>query len=191
MKSINRKTRRWSLVIALGLALVLVWWLRVYRPLQSRMDGISTQLEKESLELVQLKRRLKEISGAMEGYEGKDDYLKRFSEVFIGEDTLVELNAAVQARLQEFIENHEIALAAYKELPPEKWREYSVGMLEFQLSTSLQGLSDLLQFLETQKGTTGIDMITISYRSSSNQTLIVSLRVGTLFVNELIEKTKL
>jgi len=154
------------------------------------MDGISTELEKESLELFQLKKRLKKISRVLEGYKGKDDYLKRVSDVFTEGNTLVELNAEVQARLQQFLENHEISLTAYKELPPRKWREYPVGILEFQLSTSIQGLSDLLRFLETLKGTTGIDMMTISYRSSSNQSLIISLRVGTLFVNEIIEKAK-
>jgi hypothetical protein len=182
--AINRKRRQWGIGIALGLTVVLVWWLRVFSPLEDRMNEISTNIEKEFLELNHLKKELKKISSAIHAYKGKKGNFERLSRVFTTEKTLEGTNAAVQASFQKFLEDHHISLIAYKELPPGKWREYAVGRLEFQLSTSTESLSEVLRFLEAQRGATRIERIVISYRSRRNEGLHVLLRVGTLFVNK-------
>jgi hypothetical protein len=184
VSTINRKKRRWGIGIALGLTVLLVWWLSVFVPLEDQMNEISANIEKESLELHHLKKELKKISSAINTYKGKKGNFERFSHVFTGEKTLEETNATVQAGFQKFLENHHISLIAYKELPPGKWREYAVGRLEFQLSASIESLSEVLRFLETERGATRIERIVISYRSPRNESLHVLLRVGTLFVNK-------
>ena len=182
--TINRKRRQWAIWIALGLTVVLVWWWRVFAPLEDKMNEISTNIEKESLELHHLKKELKKISSAIHAYKAKKDDFEHLSHVFTTEKTLEGTNAAVQADFQKFLENHHISLIAYKELPPGKWREYAVGRLEFQLSASTENLSEVLRFLETQRGATRIERIVISYRSRRNESLHVLLRLGTLFVNK-------
>ena len=182
--TISRKRRRWGIGIALGLTVVLVWWLRIFTPLEDKMNEISANIEKESLELHHLKKEVKKISSAIHAYKEKRGNFDRFSQVFTTEKTLEGTNAAVQADFQKFLENRHISLIAYKELPPGKWREYAVGRLEFQLSTSTESLSEVLRFLETRRGATRIERIVISYRSPRNESLHVLLRLGTLFVNK-------
>jgi hypothetical protein len=185
LRILNRKRRRWGIGIALGLAVLLVWWLRVFSPLQDQMNEISANIEKESLELHHLKKEVKKISTAINAYKGQKGNFARLSTVFVGGKTLEETNATVQANIQKFLEDHHISLIAYKELPPGKWQEYPVGRLEFQLSASIESLSEVLQFLETLKGATRIERIVVSYRSRRNEGLHVLLQIGTLFVGEL------
>ena len=181
---LNRKGRRWGIGIALGLTVVLVWWLSVFVPLEEKMNEVSASVEKVSLELHHLKKQVKKISNAIHAYRGKKSDFERFSHAFTGGKTLESTNAAVQARFQKFLEDHRISLIAYKELPPGKWREYTVGRLEFQLSASIEDLSEVLRFLEMLKGMTRVERIVISYRSRRNDDLRVLLRVGTLFVEK-------
>lgn len=182
---IHKKRWRWGIGIALGLAVAMVWWLRVFEPLEDQMYEISANIEKKSLELHHLKKELKKISSAIDAYKGQKGNFERLSNVFVEGKTLEETNATVQATFQNFLENQHISLTAYKELPPGKWREYAVGRLEFRLSASIESLSEVLRFLETLKGATRIERIVIRYKSPRNESLYILLRVGTLFVREL------
>jgi hypothetical protein len=185
LRILNRKSRRWGIGTALGLMVVLVWWLRVFSPLEDRMSEISANIEKESMELHHLTKKVKKISTAILAYKRQKGNFDRLSNMFVDGETLEETNATVQADIQKFLEDHHISLIAYKELPPGKWQDYAVGRLEFQLSTSIEGLSEVLRYLETLKGATRIERIVISQRSRRSEGLRVVLRIGTLFVSEL------
>jgi hypothetical protein len=188
MLRILKKRRRWGIGIALGLTIILVWWLRVLSPLQGQMNELSANIEKESLELHHLNKEVKKISTAINAYKGQQGNFARLSTAFVEGKSVEETNAAVQANIQKFLETHHISLIAYKELPPGKWRDYPVGRLEFQLSASIEDLSEVLQFVESLKGASRIERLVISYRSRRNESLHVLLRIGTLFVKDLKRK---
>jgi hypothetical protein len=185
LRIINRKSRRWGIGTALGLMVVLIWWFRVFSPLEARMSEISANIEKKSMELNHLKKEVNKISTAIQTYKRQKSNFSSLSNIFFERKTVEETNAAVQADIQKFLEDHDISLTAYKELPPGKWQDYSVGRLEFQFSTSIEGLSEVLRHLETLKGATRIERVVISQRSRSSEGLRVVLRIGTLFVREL------
>lgn len=188
---IRLKDKRMRQVIT-GLALmvtgVLVWWATVYVPLRDRAGDLDGKLATLSLKDNQLQRKLKKLRDALKGDTKVDARLERLSQVIGAAGSIEEANAMIQIKVQHFLEQHDIQLQAYKELPPGKWQTYQVGRVEFRLSCTTQKLAELLQFLEKQEGAIRIERLQITSRVRKGGELRVLLWLGSLFVAEAAEK---
>jgi hypothetical protein len=185
MRPISRKTRQWAIGSALLLVCLLVWWFRIYSPLSDRAEELSVDLAQASQKRDLLAEKLNRLSHDEKSPQKIQEELARYAGMVMDGESLEEINASTQARVQEFLESHEIPLKAYKELTPTKWKDYTVGRVEFQLSTTTQGLSDLLEFLEKLEKVIRIERLTVSQRRTrGGSELNVSLQLGTLFVEQ-------
>ena len=188
MRLTDKRIRHMTLALALIVTCVLVWWARVYAPFNERADDLDMDLSRLSLQRYQLRKELKRRFDILKGDKKVDARLERLSRVIGQANSLEEADAMIQAKLQAFLEKHEIPLNAYKELPPGKWQAYQVGRVEFQLSATTQDLAALLQFLENQEVAVRIERLQINSRRRKGSELQIRLRLGLLFVKGAMEK---
>jgi hypothetical protein len=185
MKPINKKMREWFLGCALIVTAVLVWWVHVYSPLQERSDELGAEIYKESQEQDRLTQRLKKLSDTKTGTKEIEDKVEQLSSRVVNGNSIEEVSVHTQLWVQEFMETHALALAAYKGLSPSKWRGYSLSVVGFQLNATTQGLSDLLESLESMEQAVSIEKLEINYSRNREYDLGITLHLGALFVEGL------
>ncbi len=183
----NKKTRRWLLGGALVLISLLIWWVYVYSPLKDRRDELAVEVAQLSQEHERLTQRLKKLSDTEQNRQEMQETLSRFSELAVQGKSLEEASAHTQLWVQEFLENHDLSLMAYKAISPSRWRDYPLGCVQFQLNTTTQGLSDLLENLEKVKKAIRIEKLRISYKRGKEHGLRATLHLATLFVEGINE----
>lgn len=184
MRLTDKRIRHVAIGVCLLVTCFLVWWVRVYRPLNDRAHALNMDLSRLALERHQLMKKVKKLSDTLKGDRKADKSVKRLSQVIVQAGSLEETNAMIQAKVQAFVEKNEISLRAYKELPPRKWNSYQIGRIEFQLSASIEKLAVLLEFLEKQEGAVRIERLQIRNRNRRSSELWITLRLGSLFVGE-------
>jgi hypothetical protein len=159
---------------------MLVWWAQAYDPLQEQKNDLSGELERLTQGRGQAIEKLKKLNEFVETHKGAENELARFDALKIDGKTLEELGAGTQAVLQQFLDKHTIPIKAYKDLPSGKWREHPVSKIELQIETRMQGISDLLEYLETLNKVIRIERLTVSYRRMKDNDLQISLQIATL-----------
>jgi len=187
MKPINKKMRQWFLWVALIVLSVLVWWKFVCAPKQEERDELIGKVSVEAQKRDLMKQRLDKLSAAPQGDRKYQKALARFSDKIVKGNSTEEISAYTQIWLQEYTDAQGLSLMTYKGLSPSKWRNYPVSLVQFQLSANTQGLSDLLENLETMDKAMRIEKLEVSFRRSKEHDLHVSLTLGTLFVEGLGE----
>ena len=160
----------------------LVWWANVYSPLQDQRDELVENIAQASQERDRLVKRLKRLSNTKENRQEIQGKLTRLSSLVVKGKTVEEINAVSQLWIQGFLEGRDISVTAYKGLPPSTWGEYPLGLVQFQLRSSTQGLSDLLEKLEKAEKVVRIERLRVNYRRGKENNLRISLHLGTLFV---------
>jgi hypothetical protein len=159
---------------------ILIWWAQAYDPLQEQKMDLSSELERLTQERVQSIEKLKKLSEFVETHKSVEKELARFDVLKIDGKTLEELSASTQAILQQFLDKHSIPIKAYKDLPASKWREHPISRIELQIETGMQGVSDLLEYLETLNKVIRVERFTVSYRKKKDADLQISLQIATL-----------
>lgn len=159
---------------------VLIWWAQVFDPLQSEKDDLSTELERLTRERDRTNRDLQEVSAYIETHKSVEKEIARFDALKIDGKTLEELSAGTQSILQQFLDKNSIPIKAYKDLPASKWREHPISRVELQIETGMQGVSDLLEYLETLNKVIRVERFTVSYRRKKDADLQISLQIATL-----------
>ncbi|SPD73463.1 hypothetical protein PITCH_A190039 [uncultured Desulfobacterium sp.] len=182
MKPINKRVREWFLGCALIVAAVLVWWIHVYSPLLDRGDELKAEIDKDSQQRDRMTQRLEKLSATKDSPAKIEEKVGRLMTRLIKGETLDEVSIHTQLWLQEFMQTHALALAAYKGLSPSKWRNYPLSLVEFQLSATTQGLSDLLEGLENMGQAVRIERLEVNYSRNREYDLSITLQLGVLFV---------
>lgn len=159
---------------------ILIWWAQVYDPLQEQKKELSTEMERLTLERTQSIEKLKKLSEFVETHKAVEKEMARFAVLKIDGKTLEELSAGTQAVLQQFLDKQTIPIKAYKDLPASKWREHPISRIELQIETGMQGVSDLLEYLETLNKVIRVERFTVSYRRKKDADLQISLQIATL-----------
>jgi hypothetical protein len=159
---------------------MLVWWAQIYEPLQEQKTDLFTELDTLTQERDLSIEKLKKLTEYVETHKAAENELARFEALKIEGKTLEELSAGTQALLQQFLDKHAIPIKVYKDLPPAKWREHPVSKIELQIETRMQGVADLLEYLETLNKVIRIERLTVSYRRMKDNDLQVSLQIVTL-----------
>lgn len=184
---INKKMRQWFLGVTLILVCLIVWWKLVYSPWQEKRDYLAGQVDMKTQERDRLAQRLEKLSDSKKGHGTVLETHTRFTELVVRGNSPDEVSAQTQLWVQEFLESRALSLKAYKSLPPGNWREYPLGRVQFQLGATTQGLSELLEMLEHMEKAVRIEKLGVNYRRSKDYDLRVSLQLGTLFVEGLME----
>ena len=95
-------------------------------------------------------------------------------------DSVEEISAGTQSILQQFLDKNTIPIKAYKDLPASKWREHPISRVELQIETGMQGVSDLLEYLEKLNKVIRVERFSVSYRRKKDADLQISLQIATL-----------
>jgi hypothetical protein len=159
---------------------MLIWWAHVCDPLQEEKGDLSTELERLTRERDRSIRDMKEVTGYIESHKSVEKEMDRFDALKIDGKTLEELSAGTQSILQQFLDKNTIPIKAYKDLPASKWREHPISRVELQIETGMQGVSDLLEYLETLNKVIRVERFSVSYRRKKDADLQISLQIATL-----------
>jgi hypothetical protein len=187
----NRRFRRWILGSAVVLTCLAVWWVQFHTPMQERLVDLDLEAAQVLQERESLARKIDRLLGEEKDLKQAEADLARLSGLMVEGSTIEAVNAVTQAAVQAFLEKKEITLKSYKEVGAAKWRGHTVGRVEFQFSTDIQGLSDVLEFVEGFKQAVRIESVTINHTRArrrgvaKDEPLTVSLQLGTLFVQQL------
>jgi hypothetical protein len=176
----QKRKRRLIFSVAGVICGILIWWAQIYDPLQEQTRDLSVEHERLILERDQSTEKLKKLSEFIETHKSVENELSRFDVLKIDGKTLEELSASTQAILQQFLEKHAIPIKAYKDLPASKWREHPISRIELQIETGMQGVADLLGYLETLNKVIRVERFTVSYRRKKDADLQISLQIATL-----------
>ncbi len=178
---LGQKRRRRMMIGTAGVICgILICWAQIVDPLQEQKTELSEQLEKLSLERDQLAQKLKNVVEFNEAHKSAENEIARYDALKIEGKTLEELSAGTQSILQQYLDKNSIPIKAYKDLPSAKWREHPISRIELQLETGMQGVSDLLEYLETLNKVIRVERFTVSYRRKKDSDLQVSLQIATL-----------
>jgi hypothetical protein len=187
----NRRLRRWVLGSAVVFTCLAVWWVEFRSPTQERLVDLDLEAARVLQERESLARKIERLSGEEKDSKQAEADLGRLAGLMVEGSTIEAVNAVTQAAVQAFLETKQITLKSYKEVGSGKWRGHTVGRVEFQFSTDLQGLSDVLEFVEGFKQAVRIESLTINHTRArrrgvtKDEPLTVSLQLGTLFVQQL------
>jgi len=176
----QKKKRRILFAVAGLICGVLVWWAQICDPLYDRKSEMVSERESLLSESVQLREKLKKLTEFIESHKSVETEMGNYEGLKVEGKTIEALNSATQAILQQFMDKHTIPIKAYKELPASKWRDHPVSLIELQIETRTQGISDLLEFLESLNKVVRIDRLTVSYRRMKDTDLLVSIQIATL-----------
>ncbi len=180
----KKRNRQWLMGAALAILVVMVWWVYFYSPLQA---GIYEAKDKYALKLekkMRLKRQINELEKIHSENMIQETEVQGFANLMVPGKNLEELNAVIQQKIQSFIDKNSISLQKYQVLGPGKWMDYDMGVLEFTVTTNHQGLAALLKYLEELKQLVRVGQININYSRSMSNSLHVSFRLETLFVDK-------
>lgn len=158
----------------------LIWWAQVCDPLQEEKGDLSTELERLTREHDRSIRDMKEVTGYIESHKAVEKEMVRFDTLKIDGKTLEEISAGTQSILQQFLDKNTIPIKAYKDLPASKWREHPISRVELQIETGMQGVSDLLEYLETLNKVIRVERFSVSYRKKKDADLQISIQIATL-----------
>ena len=159
---------------------ILIWWAQVCDPLLEERSDLSTDLERLTRDRDRTIRDIKEVTGYIESHKSIEKDMARFDALKIDGKTLEELSAGTQLILQQFLDKNTIPIKAYKDLPASKWREHPISQVELQIEAGMQGVSDLLEYLETLNKVIRVQRFSVSYRRKKDADLQISLQIATL-----------
>jgi hypothetical protein len=178
---LGQKRKRWFLFISTAVICgVLIWWAQSYDPLQEQKTGLSSELERLTQQRADSTDKLEKLSEFVTSHKDVEKEMERFDALKIEGKTLEELSASTQAALQQYLEKQAIPIKAYKDMPAAKWREHPISRIEFQIETGMQGVSDLLEYLETLNKVIRVERFSVSYRRKKDSDLMISLQIATL-----------
>ncbi len=178
---LGQKRKRQVFFALIGLVCgILIWWAQVCDPLQEEKGDLSTELERLTRERDRFVRDMKEVTGYIESHKPVENEMARFDALKIDGKTLEDLSAGTQSILQQFLDKNTIPIKAYKELPASKWREHPISRVELQIETGMQGVSDMLEYLETLNKVIRVERFSVSYRRKKDADLQISLQIATL-----------
>jgi hypothetical protein len=178
---LGQKRKRHVIMGAMGVVCgILVCWAQICDPLLEQRSELSAEQEKLTLERSQLTEKLKKAAEFIESHKTVEKDMSRFDALKIDGKTLEELNAGTQLILQQFLDKNAIPIKAYKDLPASKWREHPISRVELQVETGMQGVSDLLEYLENLNKVIRVERFTVSYRRKKDSDLQISLQIATL-----------
>ncbi|MBI5591146.1 MAG: hypothetical protein HY881_11755 [Deltaproteobacteria bacterium] len=159
---------------------ILIWWAQICDPLQEEKGDLSTEFERLTRERDRSIRDMKEVTAYIESHKAVEKEMVRFDALKIDGKTLEELSAGTQSILQQFLDKNAIPIKAYKDLPASKWRDHPISRVELQVETGMQGVSDLLEYLETLNKVIRVERFSVSYRRKKDADLQISLQIATL-----------
>jgi len=178
---LGKKRKRQVIFGLIGLICgILIWWAQVCDPLVEKKGDLSTELERLTRERDRSIRDMKEVSEYIESHKSVEKEMVRFAALKIDGKTLEELSAGTQSILQQFLDKNTIPIKAYKDLPASKWREHPISRVELQIETGMQGVSDLLEYLETLNKVIRVERFSVAYRRKKEADLQISLQIATL-----------
>ena len=179
---ISKRGRQWLLGLVLILILFLIWWLYIYGPRREKHQELSLSFQQASERNQLLKNRYERYLKHKSENNPAGQPLSGLTAKLISGKNLEEVNAKVQTGFQKFLEDHDISLASYQSLPPLKWRHYQLGRLRFRLDTNMEGLANMLSYLENLDKAVGLQTLNINYRRSKNAAIKVTLELATLYL---------
>jgi hypothetical protein len=180
----TRRTRQWLLGLGLIVTALLVWWLYDYAPRAARLAAATAALEQERERQLMLSERLARYTRRDEQQQAQEEQLEALAARLVPGATIEEVNTQVQQDVQRFLDEKGIALVSYNIRSPEKWRQYQLGRIQFNLNTTTQGLAELLRFLDGYDRAVRIGGLTIRYQRRKDITLKVTLELDTLYLNK-------
>ncbi len=180
----SKRSRQWSLGLAVIVTALLLWWFYDYEPQQSQLtftrDALYQARERHEMFNSRLQRFLADereqrlLSKQLEVLEAK----------LVPGKSIEEVNAQVQTELQKFLDDHDISLSSYQAMAPGKWRDYKLGKMQFRLSTSTQKFSEVLGYLEKLDKAVCVTGMNVRYQKSKSGLLNVTLELSTLFMEK-------
>jgi hypothetical protein len=176
----QKRKRRLIFGAAFVICAMLIWWAQILDPFLEQKRDLSAELERLTQEHAQSIEKLKKLSEFVETQKGVENELTKFDVLKIDGKTPEELSASTQAIFQQFLDKHSIPIKAYKDLPASKWREHPISRIELQIETGMQGIADLLEYLETLNKVIRVERFTVSYRRRKDSDLQISLQIATL-----------
>ncbi len=161
----------------------------MFEPLLDYSKELSLKLEASTLKRDRLRKLERKLSRRIGGGGNKKwEHLKNTLQIIPFGNSVEEVNAKIQARIQKFLDDQKIPLRAYKELPSGKWKEYEVGRLEFKVDATILKLANFLQFLQRPEMAIRIERLIVSYVRNRDYQLRATVRVNVLFMGDLLEK---
>ncbi len=173
----KREILLWSVGFVCG---VLIWWAQAYDPIHEQKNELATTRERLTAERAQLAEKQKKLVEFIAAHKSIEQKMSRFEGLKVEGKTIEALSATTQAILQQYLDKQKIPIKAYKELPAAKWRGHAISQIELQFETKMQGLTDLLNFLESLNKVVRVDRLTIMYRHMKDSDLFIVLQVATL-----------
>jgi len=180
----TKNKRQIILSVLLICAMISVWWVQICSPLKDRLDELSSDYEIAVQKKDRFTNRITNLSKPGKGSRQTSKEIAQFNNLLVDGKSIEEVNAFTQIMFQKFLESKEILLQTYKELRPLKWRDYKVGSVQLQMQMSINGLSDLLEYINSLKKVIRIEKLTINYSKRKENQLHVVLQLGTLFVEK-------
>lgn len=178
----SKNQRQIILSIVMILTLISVWWIQVCSPLKTNLDELNTDYELVKQKKNRLTNRVANLSKPRKGAEQTKKEIAQFNSLIVEGKNIEEVNAYTQIMFQKFLESKGILLQRYKELRSVKWNNYKVGLVQLQMQTSINGLADILEYINSLKKVIRIEKLTINYHKRTENQLQIVLDLGTLFV---------
>lgn len=182
MKFFLGQKRKRQLVYSFAglLCLIIVGWAQVYYPFQENKTDLADELEKLSEKRDHLSDKLKRLTEYVETNKLEVKDTSGYEALKIEGRSLEELSASTNANIQRFLEKKAIPIKGYKDMPATKWRGHSVSLIELQLETGMQGVSDILEYFETLNKLIRIERFSVFFRRTKTSDLQISLQIATL-----------
>lgn len=180
----KNKKRQIILSALLFIVFVSVWWVQIFSPLDERSNELNDNYELVMQKRDRIKLKIQELSKAGGESQQTDKEVALFNSLLVDGKNIEEVNAYTQILFQKLVESKEILLKSYKEQSSLKWRDYQVGIVQLNMQTTISGLSDLLEYIESLKQVIRIELLTVDYTLRRSKSINVSLRLGTLFVKK-------
>ncbi len=178
---LGQKRKRQILLWSIGfLCGILIWWAQVFDPVREQQNELAATRERLTTERAQLADRQKKLVEFIAAHKSIEQKMSRFEGLKVEGKTIEALSATTQAILQQYLDKEKIPIKAYKELPAAKWRGHAISQIELQLETKMQGLSDLLEFLDSLNKVMRVDRLTVVYRHMKDTDLFIVLQIATL-----------
>ena len=159
----------------------LVWWAQVLDPMQERIQELNAEILDRETAIVQLTQQHEKLVEFVRTESDGEKAVAQFSGLTVEGKRIEDVNANTQSALQQLLDQKGVSIKTYKELPPSKWREQNMGRIELQFETYMQGLSDVLEQIESLNKLIRVEKLTITYRRTKQSDLNVSIQIGTLF----------
>ncbi|MBN2232442.1 MAG: hypothetical protein JW781_06440 [Deltaproteobacteria bacterium] len=180
----TRRTRQWLLGLGLIVTVLLIWWLHDYGPRAERLAAATAAGERERERNLMLTDRLARYTRRDEQQQAQDEKLDILAARLVPGASIEEVNTQVQQDIQRFLDEKGISLVSYNIKSPEKWREYRLGRIQFNLDTTTRGVAELLRFLDSYDRAVRVGGLNIRYQRRQDITLKVTLELDTLYLDK-------